>query len=291
MKISSIQLRTQNLARLQEFYVDVLGFEPRDIDNASLELFADIDGEPLVTIKENPEALPRPEFSSGLYHVAFLSPKRQELARLLARLSEKRYPLHGFADHGVSEAIYLADPDGNGIELYADRPRDQWPRKRGELEMYTHPLDLENLLSDLGDSGEVWDGIHQETTVGHIHLQVSDLAKSGAFYHDVLGYDFVQKNFPGALFMATGGYHHHVGLNTWNTKSAPPPPANSTGLAQFSVETSDLITLRHLQVQFLHKGVAFEEIPAEHNVMPSLLVRDPDGMEIRIVVQQRVLVN
>lgn len=291
MKISSIQLRTSNLARLREFYVDVLGFEPGEEEGDILELFSDIDQDPLVTIEEYPEATPRPEFSTGLYHVAFLMPNRTELARILARLAEKRYPLQGFADHGVSEAIYLADPDGNGIELYADRPQAEWPMKKGELEMFTHPLDLENLLSEIGDVASEWDGIHPETTVGHIHLQVSDLSKSGPFYHGILGYDIVQKNFPGALFLSTGGYHHHIGLNTWNSNGALAPPIGSAGLVRFSVETADLITLRHLQVQFLHKGVQFEEIPSENNSMPSLLVRDPDGIEIEIIVQQRVLVN
>lgn len=291
MKVSSIQLRTANLARLRDFYVDVLGLEPVDDEKGTLELFADTDLEPLVTIEELPGATPRPEFTTGLYHVAFLMPNRKELARMMARLAGKRYPLQGYADHGVSEAIYLADPDGNGIELYADRPREEWPLKNGELEMFTHSLDLENLLSEVGDADSAWQGIHPETTIGHIHLQVSDLSKSGPFYHDILGYDIVQKNFPGALFLSTGGYHHHVGLNTWNSKGALAPPEGSTGLMRFCVQTADLITLRHLQVQFLHKEVQFEEVPSENNSMPSLLVHDPDGMEIEIVVHQRVLVN
>jgi catechol 2,3-dioxygenase len=276
---------------MREFYADILGFEPVDEDGRILELFSDIDGEPLVTIEELPNAAPRPEFSTGLYHVAFLMPTRKELARILARLAEKRYPLQGFADHGVSDAIYLADPDGNGIELYADKPRDEWPKKNGTIEMFTHPLDLENLLSEITGDTPAWEGIHPETTIGHIHLQVSDLSKSGPFYHDNLGYDIVQKSFPGALFVSTGGYHHHIGLNTWNSRGASAPPDGSVGMVRFSVETADLITLRHLQVQFLHKGVQFEEIPSENNSMPALMVHDPDGIEIQIVVQQRVLVN
>lgn len=291
MRISSIQLRTADLGRLRDFYADTLGFEPVESAEGRLELFADTDLEPLVTIEEEKGATPRPEFTTGLYHVAFLLPNRLELARLLARLAEQRYPLQGFADHGVSEAIYLADPDGNGIELYVDRPREEWPRKDGELEMFTHPLDLENLLLEIDDKTPAWDGIHPETGIGHIHLQVSDLAQSGEFYHNVLGYDFVQKNFPGAFFLSTGGYHHHVGLNTWNSKGAPAPPRESMGLVRFGVETQDLITLRHMQVQFLHKGVPFKEIPSENNSMPSLLVKDPNGIEIEIVVHQRVLVN
>ncbi len=291
MRIHGIRLRTADGERLHKFYADILGFEAKEDGDGILRLFSDPDGDPLVTIEEVPEATPRPEFSTGLYHVAFLMPSRKELARLLTRLSQERYPLQGFADHGVSEAIYLADPDGNGIELYADRPRDQWSVRRGEIEMYTHPLDLDSLLSTLADSEEEWEGIHPETSVGHIHLQVSDVMKSGEFYHTVLGYDIVQKNFPGALFLSTGGYHHHVGINMWNSKGAPSPPLNGTGLIRFSVETQDLITLRHFQVQFVNAGVQFEEIPTHNNAMPSLIVHDPDGIEIEIVVQQRVLVN
>jgi len=154
VKISSAGIRTANLAGLREFYEDVLGLEAVHGDDGTLGLFADIDLEPLVTVEEDADAAPRQEFTTGLYHVAFLMPNRKELARILARLSEKRYPLQGFADHGVSEAIYLADPDGNGVELYADRPREEWPRKNGELEMFTHPLDLEGLLSEIKDNTE-----------------------------------------------------------------------------------------------------------------------------------------
>ena len=291
MRICNIQLRTANVSRLRDFYVDILGFEPLETDEGERQLFSDIDQDPLVTIHEQMDAAPRTDSSPGLYHVAFLMPTRTELARILARLAEKRYALQGFADHGVSEAIYLSDPDGNGIELYCDRPREAWPRKNGELEMFTRPLDLENLLSEIGDETQAWDGIHPETTIGHIHLQVSDVVKSGEYYHNVLGYDIIQKNFPGAQFLSTGGYHHHIGINNWNSKGSSPAPQGSSGLMQFSVETADLITLRHLQVQFLHKGVSFEEIPSENNSMPALLVHDPDGIAIQIVVQQRVLVN
>jgi len=291
VRICNIQIRTANVSRLRDFYVDILGFEPLETDEGELQLFSDIDQDPLVTIHERIDAAPRTDSSPGLYHVAFLMPTRTELARILARLAEKRYALQGFADHGVSEAIYLSDPDGNGIELYCDRPREEWPRKNGELEMFTRPLDLENLLSEIGDETQAWDGIHPETTIGHIHLQVSDVVKSGEYYHNVLGYDIIQKNFPGAQFLSTGGYHHHIGINNWNSKGSSPAPQGSSGLMQFSVETADLITLRHLQVQFLHKGVSFEEIPSENNSMPALLVHDPDGIAIQIVVQQRVLVN
>ncbi len=291
MNINRINLVTHDLQRLKSFYTDILGFTSETADDGVVDLCTEIGQDPLITIEEQPLAPDRPANAPGLYHVAILMPSRKDLARHLKRLAEERYPLQGFADHGVSEAIYLADPDGNGIELYVDRPVDAWPRKKGQIEMFTKSLDLEDLLSELQDADNSWDGIHPDARIGHIHLQVSDLAQSGAFYHDVLGYDFTQKNFPGALFLANDGYHHHIGLNSWNTKGTSPAPKGSAGLVRFSIETLDLITLRHLQVQFLHKGVDFREIPSENNSMPSLIVTDPDGIEVEIVVQQRVLVN
>ena len=291
MRINNVHLLTRDLQRLKSFYTEILGFNCVDEEEGILDLCTEIGQDPLLTVEEETTAQDRPAGSPGLYHIAILMPTRKDLARHLKRLAEERYPMQGFADHGVSEAIYLADPDGNGLELYVDRPAESWPRKKGEIEMFTKPLDLEDLLSELKNDSDAWDGIHPDARVGHIHLQVSDLSKSGTFYHDVLGYDITQKNFPGALFLANDGYHHYIGLNTWNSKGAVPAQKGSAGLVRFSIETLDLITLRHLQVQFLHKGIAFEEIPSENNSMPSLLVTDPDGLEIEIVVQQRVLVN
>ncbi len=291
MKINSVYYLTRDAERLQSFYSNILGLNSEEQEDGILGFTTEIGRDPLITIEENPAALARPEHTPGLYHTAILMPTRADLARHLKRLAEERYPLQGFADHGVSEAIYLADPDGNGVELYVDRPVERWPRKKGEIEMFTKPLDLEDLLSELKNDSPEWGGIDPDAKIGHIHLQVSDLAASGPFYNEVLGYDITQKNFPGALFLSTGGYHHHIGLNTWNTKGASPAPKGTTGLVRFSVETADLITLRHFQVQFLHKGIAYEEIPSENNSMPSLRVQDPDGIEIEIVVQQRVLVN
>jgi catechol 2,3-dioxygenase len=291
LRINNVQLLTHDLQRLESFYTDILGFNSVERQEGILDLCAEIGQDPLITLEEKTFAVDRLAGTPGLYHVAILMPTRKDLARHLKRLAEERYPLHGFADHGVSEAIYLADPDGNGLELYVDRPADSWPRKKGEIEMFTKPLDLEDLLAELKNDSEGWNGIHPDARVGHIHLQISDLSKSGHFYQDVLGYDVTQKNFPGALFLSSDGYHHHIGLNSWNSKGTLPAPKGSAGLVRFSIETLDLITLRHLQVQFLHKGIDFEEIPSENNSMPALLVTDPDGIEIQIVVQQRVLVN
>jgi catechol 2,3-dioxygenase len=291
VRISNVQLLTRDLQRVRSFYEDILGFKSIEQEEGTLDLCAEIGQDPLITLEESTSTEDRPDGSPGLYHIAILLPARKELARQFKRLAEERYPMQGFADHGVSETIYLADPDGNGLELYVDRPAETWPRKKGGIEMYTKPLDLEDLLLELKNDSTAWDGIHPDARIGHIHLQVSDLSKSGDFYHDVLGYDITQKNFPRALFLANDGYHHHIGLNTWNSKGVLPAPKGSGGLVRFSIETLDLITLRHLQVQFLHKGIRFKEIPSENNSMPALLAADPDGIEIKIVVQQRVLVN
>src|SRR5690606_13490320 len=156
----------------------------------------------------------------------------RELARLVLRLAEARWPFQGFSDHGVSEAVYLPDPDGNGLELYADRPRSAWQWRDGELVMFTRPLAVEGLLAELARAparpgGPPW---HPLRRIGHVHLHVAELARSGAFYHGLLGFAVTTRRYPGALFLAAGGYHHHLGLNIWEGQGAPPPPADAAGL-------------------------------------------------------------
>ena len=165
-------------------------------------------------------------------------PTRADLARTLRRVADSRWPLSGASDHLVSEALYLADPEGNGIELYRDRPRDEWPRSAGSIEMATLPLDLESLLGEPG--GERADTrMPAGTTLGHVHLQVADLGDAEAFWVDALGFDVTVRGYPGALFVSAGGYHHHVGLNTWAGVGAPSPPSGSRGVAWFEVVLPD----------------------------------------------------
>jgi catechol 2,3-dioxygenase len=191
----------------------------------------------LIILDERPDAHPRPPRSTGLYHAAILLPTRRDLARTLRRLAEARYPLTGASDHRVSEALYLDDPDGNGLEIYADRPRAAWPTAGPEVRMTVDPLDIDDLLAE-NDSAP-WSGLPAGTILGHMHLHVADLPSAEAFYVGLLGFSVMQRFGSSALFVAAGGYHHHLGLNTWAGVGAPPPPPNTVGLAYFTIHLPD----------------------------------------------------
>lgn len=195
---------------------------------------------------------------------------------MFKRLYDNQWPFEGFADHGVSEALYLADPDGNGIEIYADRPRAQWPRRHGELQMGTGELDLKSLFSELRENGEAWTGIHPDTTIGHIHLQVSNLQKAELFYHQLLGFDVTQQTFPGALFLSAGGYHHHIGLNIWNSKDGSPLAQDAVGLIRFGIEIPDRQTKSELKDRVVQSRYWNS---AEGR---QFLIRDEDNIAINI---------
>jgi catechol 2,3-dioxygenase len=175
----------------------------------------------------------------GLYHLAILLPTRLDLAFALARLVQTQWPLDGASDHLVSEALYLSDPDGNGIEIYRDRPRADWRYDGGQLEMSTLALDLNDLVGQLRGATELQAEVPAGTRVGHVHLQVAELSDAEAFYHGVLGFDVVVRGYPGALFVSAGGYHHHIGLNTWHSAGASPAPSGTVGLRSFTIELPD----------------------------------------------------
>ena len=183
-------------------------------------------------------AVPKPRRTTGLYHFAILVPSRAALGRSLRRLVDARYPLTGAADHLVSEAIYLDDPDGLGIEIYRDRPRDSWRRLAGgQIAMSTDPLDVQNVLDEPG-AETAWNGLDAATVMGHVHLHVPHLDTAEQFYCGRIGFDPMLRGYPGALFVSAGGYHHHLGLNTWAGVGAPPPPENAVGLQSFTIESS-----------------------------------------------------
>jgi catechol 2,3-dioxygenase len=182
-----------------------------------------------------------------------------------------RQPLTGASDHLVSEALYLRDPDGNGIELYRDRPRAEWPYSDGALEMDTLRLDLDDLASELAEGASLDPWAPAGTTMGHVHLQVSELAEIEAFYHGVLGFDVMVRRYSGALFVSAGGYHHHIGLNTWNSEGASPPPPGSVGLHSFDVVLPDAGARDAVLERVSSAGIAFEQGPE------GTLVRDPSG--------------
>jgi len=224
--VGAVRLRIGDLARSLGFYADLLGFRllrvPAAEDGATTEsagsaaLSAD-GANVVISLEARPGVRFRPPGTLGLYHFAILYPDRASLARAILRLRSASWPFQGFSDHAVSEAAYLADPDGNGVELYADRPRALWHRD-GRIVMTTHPLDLRDLLAQAG--GAEWAGADPRTRIGHIHLHVADLARAEQFWANLVGLDVVTRDYPGALFLSAGGYHHHVAVNTWSPMRA-----------------------------------------------------------------------
>jgi catechol 2,3-dioxygenase len=232
--IGKVRLRVADLDDLTAFYERVIGL-PAVEGGGDVTRLAAAGGEPLIELVGAPDAPPAPSFSTGLFHLAILVPDRAELARSLQRVAGAGWRLTGASDHLVSEALYLQDPEGNGIEIYRDRPREEWRRNGDELAMATLPLDLESILGELDPSERQTNGMPGGTTMGHVHLQVADIPAAERFYNRALGLDVMVRSYPGALFLSAGGYHHHIGLNTWQSQGAPPPPEGSLGLDRYEL--------------------------------------------------------
>ena len=217
--VGRVRLQVADLSRSLEFYVGLLGFTQLSAKPGSATL--GVDGAPLIELEQRAGArtvMPRSRL--GLFHFAILLADRASLGRVMLHLAQAGVGL-GMADHLVSEALYLSDPDGLGIEIYADRPRREWPRDGNELRMSTDPLDTGSLMR--AAAGQPWTGMPAGTTIGHVHLHVRDLESAKHFYHEALGLDITLSGYPGALFMSAGGYHHHVGVNTWAGPRAEAP--------------------------------------------------------------------
>jgi catechol 2,3-dioxygenase len=222
-------------------------------------------------------AAPHVSGTTGLYHFAILVPSRAHLATALRRLADTHTRLQGAADHGVSEAIYLADPDGNGIEIYRDRPRDQWPIVDGGLHMGVDPLDLERLLDEGGDGASA--ALATGTRIGHVHLHVSDLTAARQFYAEVLGFAVMQRYGPSALFVSAGGYHHHIGLNTWAGVGAPPPPPGAIGLRHFTIRLPNAAALEQVGARLREAAIPV------HAVGEAILTKDPSSNAILLAIK------
>jgi catechol 2,3-dioxygenase len=240
-RIGAVRLRAADADALTSFYERVIGLRTLARENGLVRLGL-VEGAPLVELVAAPGAPPRPPVSTGLFHQAILVPERADLARALVRVSGAGWRLTGASDHLVSEALYLNDPEGNGIEIYRDRPREEWRRSpAGELAMATLPLDLESVLSELGADGVSGDPgpMAAGTRIGHVHLQVSQLDAAERFYAGSLELEVMVRSYPGALFVAAGGYHHHIGLNTWQSAGAPAPPEGARGLEHYELVLPD----------------------------------------------------
>ncbi len=270
-RIGAVHLTVRDIARSRAFYETAIGLSATDRDDGTVALGI-VDELPLVVLHGDASAPALDPRATGLFHLAILLPARRDLAVALARLANARWPLAGASDHLVSEALYLSDPDGNGIEIYRDRPREEWPERDGTIEMATLPLDLHGLIDELPGEGSELPGLAPAgTVIGHVHLQVAELAEIETFYNGVLGFDVVVRTYPGALFISAGGYHHHIGLNIWNSRGGSRPAQGALGLRHYEVLLPDADALSTVLAR-----VSDARLPVE-TVHGASLVRDPSG--------------
>lgn len=270
-EMGRVRLRVADLSRSIDFYIGALGLE--EIRRSDGEVALGAAGEELVILYEHSGAGRRPKGTTGLYHYAILLPDRAGLSRALRRLTEYGGRLWGASDHLVSEALYLDDPDGNGIELYRDRPRSQWRWDGDTIQMDTLRLDLNGLLAETDDSKKMPAG----TRIGHVHLHVGDIERARRFYHEALGFDVTTLWANEALFLSAGGYHHHLGLNTWAGVDAPQAAPDTAGLERFEILLPDTEELEQVANRLEQDGEKVERDGA------SLLTADPWGNRMEVV--------
>jgi catechol 2,3-dioxygenase len=227
-----VSLSVADLDRSLWFYTEPIGLAI--LERSGGEATLGVPGNPLLHLVAQPGAAPWTEYSTGLYHFAILLPTRADLGRWIRNWYAHGMPEFGQGDHLVSEALYLRDPDGHGIEIYRDRPRAEWGWENGRVKMASLPVDVPGLLAEADRSGVSWSGAPAGTTMGHVHLQVGDIARARAFYSDVIGFDVVAE-MPTALFVSAGGYHHHLGMNVWHSRGASPADANVAQLRSYTI--------------------------------------------------------
>lgn len=275
-KLGYVHLTISDMQRSVDFYQRSLGFQIHRQESGKTYLGAG--GEDLLALTEISGTVRIPR-RSGLYHFAILSPSRQALARSLRNLIDTETELQGGADHLVSEALYLSDPDGNGIEIYRDRPRSEWKYENGELKMGTEPLDYQEILREVSGEHGGWTGLEAGTRLGHMHLHVSNLGEAAEFYEKVVGFDFILSYMGSASFLSAGGYHHHIGINIWNGVGVPPQPVDTVGLRYFTVRLAQKDEQQRL-IERLNQA----QVPYE-TCTEGLLVRDPSENGILFVVE------
>ncbi|UOK73044.1 VOC family protein [Ancylobacter polymorphus] len=259
LRLGAVRLRVRDAARSAAFYTGTVGLALLGKgEDGSLRL--GVGDETLIELVGAPDAHARPAGTTGLFHVALLVPDRPALAVVLRRLVAQGVRL-GASDHLVSEALYLDDPDGNGIEIYRDRPEGDWRWDKATIEMATHPLDLRKLLADVPEGAPLDAPMPEGTRVGHVHLQVGDLARARAFYVDRLGFAITTERYPGALFVSAGGYHHHLGLNIWHSRNGGPAPANSVGLVAYEIVLPDAAAVEAVRARLNAGGEAVAARP------------------------------
>jgi catechol 2,3-dioxygenase len=275
--VGPVRLTVSRLERSLSYYRDVIGLEV--IDRGEDDAWLGVAGHRLLSLVEERDAQPA-DGHSGLYHFALLLPERKDLARWLAHAARERVPLAGMSDHFVSEAVYLSDPDRHGIEIYCDRPRELWDGLVSSR-MTTLPLDARGLLDELEDpSDEHFGGLPPGTRMGHVHLKVARIPETVAFYRDVVGFALMTQLGSQAAFLSAGGYHHHLGANTWESAGRPVAPKGTIALRQASIVLPSAEELGRL-LQRVERAGQDPEAGAEGPV-----VRDPSGIEL-VLLEQR----
>lgn len=277
--LGAAHLIVADLQRSVEFYTDILGFTQAagPATNGEASLTIGDDPTPVLRLSEIQGARRKPARSTGLYHVAIVTPSRLDLARSLLHLAESRYPLSGASDHLVSEALYLSDPDGNGLEIYRDRPRADWPRQDNLVRMDTLPLDLDALLDEAQADPRPWAGLAAGTRVGHVHLHVAHLDPAVAFYREIIGLDLMIQLGGSAAFMSAGGYHHHLGLNTWAGVGAPQPPDDAVGIRIW-----DIVLPSHNDVEAVAARLDAASVAYTREDNGAITAHDPSGNAVRV---------
>jgi catechol 2,3-dioxygenase len=273
--VGAVHLTVSDLERSLEYYTRAVGLEIRDRGSGQASL--GVGSRELLYLVEDPGARPATGYT-GLYHFALLVPERPDLARWLRHAARDQVVLTGLSDHFVSEALYLSDPDGHGIEIYWDRPRELWEGQVG-ARMTTLPLDVDDLLSVLGASeSDPFTGLPSRTTMGHVHLKVADVPDTLSFYRDVLGFALMAQLGAHAAFLSAGGYHHHVGANTWESAGAPAPPPGAAALRHATVVLPDSATRDGLADRVSANGYPVEDAAS------GPMIRDPSGNALSLAV-------
>lgn len=278
-RMGPVTLAVSHLSQSVDFYTNVIGLTAlpqRQVGGEKDGATMGVGSTPLLHLRELRGARRQPDHSTGLYHVAILVPSRPDLGRVVLNLARTQYPVQGASDHLVSEALYLDDPDGNGLELYRDRPRAEWRWNGDQVVMATEPLDIGAIVRSVEDPDAPFTGMPEGTVIGHVHLRVGDIPKAAAFYNGVIGFDVVAQ-IPSALFVSAGGYHHHLGMNIWHSRGAPRPPADSVGLREYTIIVPDGEARDQVAARLDSAGLAYTRRDSD------LLIDDPWGNPIRLM--------
>ena len=275
-RLGHVSLQVSDLSRSIGFYSDIIGLHLIEQVDGVARMGAPGESEPILELVEKKGVRPVPARGAlGLYHVAILLPDRASLGRFIRHLAANGVRI-GMADHLVSEAVYLNDPDGLGLEVYADRPRDEWGIDDREIRMATEHLDVQSLIEAAG--AEEWAGVPAGTTIGHVHLHVGDLTAAAEFYHEGLGFDKVVWSYPGALFMSAGGYHHHLGTNEW-ARNAPPAGEDDARLLEWTIVVPGQDDVDAAKRNLERLGIASEDVGA------GFRAHDPSGTAVRLTAE------